>query len=119
MKEETIEKVFSLRDWFESVCDDCADYKSVVLLADRKVCRDDLELFYDEEGEPLLAKAFTPQPNEPTIDELLSGTSRKAIASNVILGMTAAFISGALFMAALLLDNAEVAAYTAAVLGGK
>lgn len=116
MKEETIQKVFSPRDWSEGFCAHCCEHGGCVSMADVPTCYGCLEKYYDEDGEALPPNVY--QPNEPTIDELLSGTSRKAIASNVILGMTAAFISGALFMACLLMDQSEVAAYTAAVLGG-
>ena len=104
-------------------CDICLDTDAFITDADddNNICDKCLDLQMSKDLEEIETDrgAFQPQPNEPTIDELLSGTSCKAIASNVILGMTAAFISGALFMAAILLDNAEVAAYTAAVLGGK
>lgn len=56
MTEETIERVFSPRDWNDSVCDVCCKYTGVVLLSDQRVCYDCLLTNFAEAGDPIITE---------------------------------------------------------------
>ena len=60
MLESTIESTFTSRDWHETHCAHCCEFDSCVSMADVPTCRECLEQFYDESGEPIELNVYQP-----------------------------------------------------------
>jgi len=101
MTEETIERVFSPRDWNESFCDICTDRQDVVLLGDERVCRPCLLTEFDESGDKIV--------KDSDLKDAFSNDWQQKV-KNAARGAAVAMFLAGFLLATFLFEHDEIAA---------